>query len=183
MEAATIVERYNSLSLVENALLPCAALAQGTLRAACRQAVSSRSREDRLGSIKTVDLQVRPIHHRTADRVRCHVFLCMLAYYVEWHMRSVLKPVLFDDEENPVVRPDPVASKKPSASAKAKARKKQTPDGLPVHSFQSLLADLATIARNTIVPAIAGAPGWTQDTEPTPLQTKILHLLDSLPAR
>ncbi len=125
---------------------------------ACPQAVSSRSREDRLRTIKTVDLQVRPIHHRAADRVRCHGFLCMLAYYVEWHMRSVLKPVLFDNEENPVIRPDPVSSKKPSAPAKAKALKKQIPDGLPMHSFQSLLGDLATIVRNTIVPAIAGDP-------------------------
>jgi transposase len=181
LEATDIVERYKSLSLVENALLPCAALAQATLRAACRQAVSSRSREDRLRSIKTVDLKVRPIHHRNANRVRSHVFLCMLAYYVEWHMRSVLKPVLFDDEEPSTTRPDPVAPKKPSHSAKAKARTKKTPDALPVHSFQSLLADLSTITRNTIVPSIPAAPGWDQDTEPTQLQKKILDLLDSLP--
>lgn len=153
LESAAIVERYKNLSLVENAFR----------------------------SIKTVDLKVRPIHHRAADRVRSHVFLCLLAYYVEWHMRSVLKPVLFDDEELPIPRPDPVAPKEPSRSAKAKARTKRTPDAHPVHSFQSLLADLATITRNTIVPAIPGAPGWDQDTEPTPLQRKILDLLDSLP--
>ena len=152
LEAADIVERYKSLSLVENAFR----------------------------SIKTVDLKVRPIHHRNADRVRSHVFLCLLAYYVEWHMRSVLKPVLFDDEEPSTTRPDPVAPKEPSRSAKAKARTKRTPDAQPVHSFQSLLADLATITRNTIVPAIPSAPGWDQDTEPTPLQKKILDLLDSL---
>jgi hypothetical protein len=153
LEAADIVERYKSLSLVENAFR----------------------------SIKTVDLKVRPIHHRNADRVRAHVFLCLLAYDVEWHMRSVLKPVLFDDEENPTTRPDPVAPQEPSLSSKAKARTKRTPDALPVHSFQSLLADLATITRNTIVPAIPGAPGWDQDTESTPLQKKILDLLGSLP--
>ena len=152
LEAADIVERYKSLSLVENAFR----------------------------SIKTVDLKVRPIHHRNADRVRSHVFLCLLAYYVEWHMRSVLKPVLFDDEEPPTTRPDPVAPKEPSRSAKAKARTKRTPDAQPVHSFQSLLEDLATITRNTIVPAIPSAPGWDQDTEPTPLQKKILDLLGSL---
>jgi len=155
LEAAAIVERYKSLSLVENAFR----------------------------SIKTVDLKVRPIHHRIADRVRSHVFLCMLAYYVEWHMRSVLKPVLFDDEEPATTRFDPVAPKEPSPSAKAKARTKRTPDALPVHSFQSLLADLATITRNTIVPAIPAAPGWDQDTEPTPLQKKIINLLDTLPIR
>ena len=153
LEAAAIVERYKSLSLVENAFR----------------------------SIKTVDLKVRPIHHRNADRVRSHVFLCLLAYYVEWHMRSVLKPVLFDDEEPSTIRLDPVAPKEPSPSAKAKARTKRTPDALPVHSFQSLLADLATITRNTIVPAIPSALGWDQDTEPSPLQKKILNLLDSLP--
>ena len=155
LEAADIVERYKSLSLVENAFR----------------------------SIKTVDLKVRPIHHRNADRVRSHVLLCMLAYYVEWHMRSVLKPVLFDDEEPASTRPDPVAPKKPSRSAKAKARTKRTPDALPVHSFQSLLADLATITRNTIVPLIPGAPSWDQNTEPTQLQKKILDLLNSLPNR
>jgi hypothetical protein len=155
LEAAAIVERYKSLSLVENAFR----------------------------SIKTVDLKVRPIHHRIADRVRSHVFLCMLAYYVEWHMRSVLKPVLFDAEEPATTRPDPVAPKEPSPSAKAKACSKRTPDDLPVHSFQSLLADLATITRNTIVPAIPAAPGWDQDTEPTPLQKKIINLLDTLPIR
>ena len=152
LEAADIVERYKSLSLVENAFR----------------------------SIKTVDLKVRPIHHRNADRVRSHVFLCLLAYYVEWHMRSVLKSVLFDDEEPSTTRPDPVAPKEPSRSAKAKARTKRTPDAQPVHSFQSLLEDLATITRNTIVPAIPSAPGWDQDTEPTPLQKKILDLLGSL---
>ena len=120
------------------------------------------------------------IHHRNADRVRSHVFLCLLAYYVEWHMRSVLKSVLFDDEEPSTTRPDPVAPKEPSRSAKAKARTKRTPDAQPVHSFQSLLEDLATITRNTIVPAIPSAPGWDQDTEPTPLQKKILDLLGSL---
>jgi hypothetical protein len=157
LESAEIVECYKDLGLVEQAFR----------------------------SIKTVDLKIRPIHHRNADRVRSHVLLCMLAYYVEWHMRSVLKPVLFDQDdagEGRELRADPVMAKRPSASAKAKARTKRTADGLPVHSFQSLLEDMATITRNTIVPDVPNAPGWQQDTEPTPLQIKILSLLDSLPA-
>lgn len=182
--ASQLVERYKDLSRVENALLPCASLAQVPLRAACRQAVSNRSRESRLRSLKTVDLKVRPIHHRGEDRVRCHVFLCLLAYYVEWHMRSALKTVLFDEDDPEAARaarPDVVSPKKPSPSAKRKAQTKLTPDGMPVHSFQSLLEDLATLTRNTIVPTLKGAPGWLQETEPTPLQEKILRLLQDLP--
>ena len=147
-----LVERYKDLSLVENAFR----------------------------SIKTVDLKVRTIHHRDEDRVRCHVFLCILAYYVEWHMRAALKTVLFDEDDHEAARaerPDVVAPKKPSPSAKRKACTKRCPDGLPVHSFQTLLEDLATITRNTIVPNLVGAPGWQQDTEPTPLQAKIIKLL------
>lgn len=152
LEAATIVEHYKSLSRVENAFR----------------------------SLKTVDLKVRPIYHRHADRVRAHVLLCMLAYYVEWHMRSVLKPVLFDDEESAAPRPDPVVAKKVSASTKAKARKKKTSEGLPVHSFQSLLADLATITRNTLIADMPDSPSWTQDVAPTPLQKKTFNLLSTL---
>lgn len=151
-----LVERYKDLSLVENAFR----------------------------SIKTVDLKVRPIHHRDEDRVRCHVFLCMLAYYVEWHMRAALKAVLFDEDDHEAARaqrPDVVAPKKPSPSAKRKALTKRCRDGLPVHSFQTLLEDLATITRNTILPKLAGAPGWQQDAEPTPQQEKILRLLKNHP--
>ena len=168
------------LSLVENALPSCTALAQDALRAAWRQAVSPRSREAWLRSIKTVDLKVRPIHRRDEDHVRCHVFLCILAYYVEWHMRAALKTVLFDEDDHETARaerPDVVAPKKPSPSAKRKARTKRCPDGLPVHSFQTLLEDLATITRNTIVPNLVGTPGWQQDAEPTPQQAKIIQLL------
>lgn len=136
--------------------------------------------ENAFRSIKTIDLKVRPIHHRDAGRVRCHVLLCALAYYVEWHMRSALKPMLFDDEEARVPRPDPVAPKRPSESARAKARTKRTADGQPVHSFQSLLADLATLTRNTIVPDLAGAPGWEQDAQPTPIQKKALDLIAAI---
>jgi len=79
--------------------------------------------ENAFRSIKTVDLKVRPIHQRNAGRVRSHVFLCLPAYYAEWHMRSVLKPVLFDDEEPSTTQPDPVAPKVPSAFANANASK------------------------------------------------------------
>jgi Transposase DDE domain len=154
--APQLAERYKDLSLVENAFR----------------------------CLKTVDLKVRPIHHRGEDRVRCHVFLCMLAYYVEWHMRAALKSVLFDEDDHETARAnrsDAVAPKLPSPSAKRKARTKRTPDGRPVHSFQTLLKDLATITRNTIVPKLPGAPGWQQETEPTPLQEKILRLLHAHP--
>jgi hypothetical protein len=131
-------------------------------------------------SLKTVDLHVRPIHHRTADRVRAHVFLCLLAYYVEWHMRQALKPLLFDDDDKAaaeVLRTSIVAPAQRSPRATAKAATKRTEDGWPVHSFQTLLADLATLTRNQVRPA--GADGGTLDilTTPTPLQQRAFELL------
>ena len=101
-------------------------------------------------SYKTVDLKVRPVHHRLEGRVRAHVFLCMLAYHVEWHMRRALAPLLFDDDDPAAAeaaRASPVSPARPSPSARAKAGRKRTPGGLPVHSFQTLLADLATLTR------------------------------------
>ena len=133
-------------------------------------------------SLKSVDLKIRPIHHRLADRVRAHVFLCMLAYYVEWHMRQALAPILFDDhdpEDAARNRPNMVVPAQRSAAAKRKARTKVTDDGLPVHSFQTLLADLATVVRNTVQ-----VKSPTQDpvtfeklTQCTPLQQRALDLL------
>ena len=131
-------------------------------------------------SMKTVDLKVRPVFHRTEPRVRAHVLLCMLAYYVEWHMRRKLKPVLFDDEDAEGAearRPSVVAPAKVSMSARAKAGSKRTPDGDPVHSFRTLLDDLATIARNTVVPLLPGAEPFQVTTRPTPLQKTILDHL------
>ena len=110
-------------------------------------------------SIKTVDLEIRPIHHRLSDRVRAHVLLCMLAYYLEWHMRQALAPILFDDHqraEAAAARSSIVAPAQRSKAARRKAATKRTADGLPVHSFQSLLAELATFTRNTM--AMADAP-------------------------
>ena len=131
-------------------------------------------------SLKTVDLHVRPIHHRTAARVRAHVFLCLLAYYVEWHMRQALKPLLFDDDDKAAaegLRPSVVAPAQRSPRAKAKAATKRTEDGWPVHSFQTLLADLATLTQNQVRPL--GADGVTLDllTTPTPLQQRAFELL------
>jgi len=113
-------------------------------------------------SLKTVDIEVRPIHHRRADRVRAHVFLCMLAYYVEWHMRQALKPILFDDHDKPAAdaaRASIVAKARRSKAADRKAHTKRTDDGLAVHSFRSLLGDLATVTRNTM--AMIGSPDAT----------------------
>jgi transposase len=130
--------------------------------------------------IKTVDLQVRPVHHWLADRVRAHVFLCMLAYYLEWHMRRHLAPMLFDDankEEAEAQRRSVVAQAQRSKSAVKKQTTGLTEDGLPVHSFRSLLADLATLARNTITTAIAPLYPLTVLTRPTPIQQKAFDLL------
>ena len=132
--------------------------------------------------IKTVDLKVRPIHHRLEGRVRAHVFLCMLAYYLEWHMRKALAPMLFGDDAPREPREDVVSPKKPSPSAARKARTKKTLDGAPVHSFQTLLADLSTIVRNSITPNLEGAPAWQQETEPSALQQRAFDLLKNIPA-
>ena len=131
-------------------------------------------------SYKTVDLKVRPIYHHLADRVRSHVFLCMLAYYVEWHMRQALAPVLFDDdakEEAEQLRDSIVAPAERSQKALRKARRKRSDDDLPIHSFQSLLKDLATITKNAITPKIQGSQPFSMVTRPTELQRKILGLL------
>jgi hypothetical protein len=130
--------------------------------------------------IKTVDLQVRPVHHWLADRVRAHVFLCMLAYYVEWHMRQQLAPMLFDDTDKnaaEALRTSVVAQAQRSPVAVNKQTTGLTEDGLPVHSFRTLLADLATLARNTITTAISPLHPLTVLTRPTALQRKALHLL------
>ena len=131
-------------------------------------------------SLKTVDLKVRPIHHHLADRVRAHVLLCMLAYYVEWHMRQQLAPVLFDDEDpqaGEALRRSVVAPAQRSPAAQAKAAKKRTADGGPVHSFQTLLSDLATICKNRIQPEVPGSGTIEKTTQPTAFQEQDLSLL------
>jgi transposase len=130
--------------------------------------------------IKTVDLHVRPVHHWLAGRVRAHVFLCMLTYYLEWHMRNALAPLLFDDTDQAAgeaKRTSVVAQAQRSPSAIRKQNTGATPDGLPVHSFRTLLADLATLARNTIVTAVAPGVPLTVLTRPTAVQQRAFELL------
>jgi len=128
-------------------------------------------------SVKSVDLNVRPIHHRLPDRVRAHVFLVTLAYYVEWHMRQALAPVLFDDEEHGGPRSSPVAPAMRSEKAQAKALHKRTRDNWPVQSFQDWLKDLATIVKDTIQPGIKSLPTFQVITRPTLTQQHALQLL------
>ena len=131
-------------------------------------------------TIKTVDLKVRPIHHRLENRVRCHIFLCMLAYYVEWHMRRDLAPIIFDDDDRAAAKAQRQSIVEPaqrSPSARAKAQTKRTNDGLPVHSFRTLLADLGSIVRNTCTPTAIDVPSFEKTTRPTPLQQRALDLL------
>ena len=126
------------------------------------------------------DLDIRPIRHRTEDRVRAHVFLRMLSYYLSWHMQAPLAPLLFTDDDKPAAaaaRPSPVAPAARSPRAQAKAATKHTPADLPVHSFATLLADLATICLNTIAPADPALPGFRLVTTPTALQRQALELL------
>lgn len=137
--------------------------------------------EQAFRSYKSIDLKVRPIYHRLANRVKAHVFLCMLAYYVEWHMRKALSPLLFDDEKVGE-ETDSVGSVgthyKRSKKARAKAETKKTPERLPVHSFHTLMDDLATIAQNTIKSNCSEVPlSFEKITEPTILQQRALDLL------
>jgi Transposase DDE domain len=131
-------------------------------------------------SIKTVDLEIRPIHHRLSDRVRAHVLLCMLAYHLEWHMRQALAPILFDDHqraEAAAARSSIVAPALRSKAARHKAATKRTADGLPVHSFQSLLAELATFTRNTMAMAADPHDTFLLYPQPTPTQLRAFELL------
>ena len=152
MPTADVVRSYKSLSHVERAFR----------------------------SLKTVELHIRPIHHRKEERVRAHVFLCMLAYYVEWHMRRALAPILFDDDDRQSAhtrRDSIVSPARRSKRAEAKALTKRDAAGQPVHSFKSLLRDLATIAKNRIQPKASGASPFEMITRPTPFQQRALDLL------
>jgi len=134
--------------------------------------------------LKGLDLCVRPIRHRTVDHVRAHIFLCTLAYYVEWHMRKALAPVLFQDEELDAARKtrDPVAKAEPSQSAKRKKATRMTPDGWPVQSFQTLIKNLGTRCRNRCRAGDDKAHvTFHQITKPTPFQTHIFDLLGLKP--
>jgi hypothetical protein len=129
-------------------------------------------------ALKGPDLEIRPIHHRLERRVRAHIFLCMLALYLEWHLRAAWRELTFTDE-HPPERPDPVAKATRSPGADAKAQTKRTTTGHPAHTLRSLLAELATQARNTIrVPGSTAT--FTKLTNPTPLQARALELADTI---
>ncbi len=154
LDAACCVRHYKSLSQVERAFR----------------------------SMKTVDLKVRPIHHRLSDRVRAHIFLCMLAYYVEWHLKEAWRELLFADEDQAAkATRDPVAPAQRSEEAKAKVARRHHEDGTPIHSFPTLLTELATIVRNTCrTSAEADAPTFSVTTQPNPLQARAMALIDAL---
>jgi Transposase DDE domain len=133
-------------------------------------------------SLKTVDIEVRPVFHYAGDRVRAHVFLCMLAYYLEWHMRQALAPILFDDHDRAAAkaqRVSPVARARISPAARRKVQTRRTDDGLPVHSFRSLLADLGTLTRNQV--RFGSGNTFTLLATPTPVQQRTFDLLGVRP--
>ena len=137
-------------------------------------------------ALKTVDLDIRPIRHWTAQRVRAHVFLCMLAYHVEWHMRDVLAPLLFHDTDLDAARAErssPVAKTEPSETVKAKKASKRSADGQRVMSLAHLMAHLATMTHNTMRVPSAPKHRITLYANPTPLQEAAFRLLDLDPRR
>lgn len=134
-------------------------------------------------SMKTLDLHVRPIHHHLEDRVRAHIFLCMLAYYVQWHMAEAWRPLLFADEDQAAkATRDPVAPAQRSKAAKAKVASRETSHGTPVHSFRTLLSSLSTVVRNTCrrQGAPATEPTFEMNTTPTDEQRKALELIQGI---
>ena len=135
--------------------------------------------ERAFGSLKGPELQIRPIHHHLEDRVRAHVLICMLAYYLTWHLKAAWKPLLFTDENRPV-SPDPVAKAVRSPAAQHKAQTKRTTTGAPAHSYQTLLAELATQTRNTTRLA-SSASTFEKLTQPTALQATALDLAKHAP--
>lgn len=163
--------------VLRTSLAPEALDATATVRAYKQLAGVERA----FRSIKTIDLEVRPIHHRRSDRVRAHVLLCMLAYYLEWHMRQALKPILFDDHDPQAAeaaRSSIVAKAQRSEAAHRKAATKRTDDGLPVHSFRSLLDDLATVTRNTMAMAQNPDASFVLYPQLTQIQARAFQLLD-----
>jgi hypothetical protein len=159
---------------------------QGRLSAedAVRNYKSLAEVERAFRSLKSLEILVRPIRHRIDDRVRAHVFLCLLAYYAKWHMRKALAPLLFDDEERDGRRltRDPVAPSTPSPSARRKKAARSTRDGFPLHSFATLLQELSTRCRHQCrVKSKASLPSLRLVTQPTPLQQRAFELLELYP--
>ena len=134
-------------------------------------------------SIKSIDLKVRPIHHHLADRVRAHIFLCMLAYYVEWHLREAWRELMFADTEQAAkATRDPVAPATRSEAARAKATTHLQPNGEAVHSFATMMANLATIVRNTCATPKSepDAPTFTITTTATPAQMRAFEMVKAI---
>ena len=135
-------------------------------------------------TFKGLDIRIRPIHHRTEERVRAHIFICLLVYYVEWHLRQVLAPLLFDDEALAKDRKqrDPVAPAEPSTAAKYKKVARVSENELPIHSFKTLMAEMGTRCRHRCrVKSDPDCPPFFQDTDPTPLQARAIELTRLLP--
>ena len=133
-------------------------------------------------SLKSIELQIRPVHHWVEPRVRAHVFLCMLAYYVEWHLREAWAPILFHDHERAEAekeRVSPVAALEVSAAAKRKRGSRRSDDGLPITSFSDLMRHLATMTLNSVASPQAPSAAITLSATPTPLQNKAFALLDT----
>ena len=175
-ESITAEAALDGLYVVRTSLGEDELSAADTVRAYKRLSAVERA----FRSLKSVDLKVRPVFHYTPERVRAHVLLCMLAYYVEWHMRQRLKPLLFDDEDpaaGEAARHSVVAPAQVSDSARDKARRKRTAKGRPVHSFRTLLDDLATLCKNRVVANVAGAEPFEMLTQPTALQQDAFKLL------
>ena len=175
-ESITAEAALDGLYVVRTSLGEDELSAADTVRAYKRLSAVERA----FRSLKSMDLKVRPVFHYTPERVRAHVLLCMLAYYVEWHMRQRLKPLLFDDEDpaaGEAARHSVVAPAQVSDSARAKARRKRTTKGHPVHSFRTLLDDLATLCKNRVVANVAGAEPFEMLTQPTALQQDAFKLL------
>lgn len=177
-DAAAIAREaaLDGIYVIRTSVAPSALSAEQAVRSYKRLAEVERA----FRSLKSVDLHIRPIYHHKAERVRAHVFLCMLAYYVEWHMRERLKALLFDEEDKrgaEASRKSVVAKAQRSAPTLAKIRTKRTPEGLPVHSFRTLLQDLATLTQNRIVPKISGAQPFEMLATPTAVQQRAFDLL------
>ena len=137
-------------------------------------------------SLKTAQLALRPVFVYSEDHVRGQVFLCLLAYYLQWHLKQRLAPLLFEEEDRPgarALRTSPVEKAKVSARTKAKVASKQTADGLPVHSLRTLLADLGTLTLNQVTLPDAPEHPFPMFAKPTPLQAKAFELLDVNPTR
>jgi transposase len=153
---------------------------------AVRQYKSLSQVERLFRTLKGIDLRVRPIRHHTVAHVRAHIFLCVLAYYVEWHLRQALASLLFDDEElnDRRKKRDPVAPAKPSASARRKKAQRLSSDGLPIHSFETLLGELGTRSRNRCrVKSDLSGSTFDQVSEPSPLHARVLELIALYPVQ